>query len=86
MIQPGSKTLSEALSAAGEQHHEYQTHYLKGVNDDQWAGWYAAYLLGSLGHFTSPTQLVEWLAEVPVTEDWTKDAAAYIWKRVKEGG
>lgn len=39
--------LRDALSAAGGAHHDYETNFLRGTRDEQWAGWYAAYVLGA---------------------------------------
>ena len=54
---PDHASLVAALSAAGSAHHDYETRFLKGVRDDAWPGWYAAYVLGRLGDFASPTDL-----------------------------
>ena len=29
--------------------------------DERWAGWYAAYVLGRVGDFATPSDLAEWL-------------------------
>ena len=56
---PTKEVLEQALAAAGKAHHDYETNILGGVRDEQWPGWYAAYVLGRLGDFTSPSQLSE---------------------------
>jgi hypothetical protein len=43
-----------------------------------WAGWYAAYILGRMGDFMEPTELSELLKRVPVTNDWSGEAARLI--------
>jgi len=43
--------LIEAIQSAKQAHHEYETSLLIGKRDPDWAGWYAAYLLGRLGDF-----------------------------------
>jgi len=40
--------LENALSDAGDSHHDYELKKLNGVYDEQWAGWYSAYVLGRL--------------------------------------
>lgn len=75
---PTEQQLKDALSAAGRAHHEFESNFLRGVRDEQWAGWYAAYVLGRLGDFTTPTQLAKWLADAPLKGDWAKNAAAHV--------
>jgi hypothetical protein len=76
------EALVEALRAAGTAHHEYETRFLSGVRDEAWPGWYAAYLLGRLGDFTSPTDLSEWLRDAPYEGDWAEGAASWIVDRL----
>ena len=75
---PAAEQLREALAAAGGAHHEYESNYLGGVRDEQWIGWYAAYVLGRLGDFTTPTALTQWLEQVPAEGDWPTNAAAHV--------
>ena len=42
---PSDSAIAEALSAAGSAHHEYEQTALKGVRDELWAGFYAAFVL-----------------------------------------
>ena len=42
------EALSTVLKAAAIAHHDYEAHALQGTRDEQWACWYAAYLLGRL--------------------------------------
>ena len=70
--------LQAALSAAGSTHHEYEVNYLSGVRDEQWAGFYTAYVLGKLGGFAQPTELTRWLEEAPAGNSWAADAADYV--------
>jgi hypothetical protein len=79
---PTRKALQEALSAAGHAHHEYQVEVLAGVRDEQWAGWYAAYVLGRLGDFTTPIRLTEWLGAAPSADDWPGAAASYVMEQL----
>ncbi len=75
---PRTEDLRAALSAAGSAHHDYERNFLDGVRDEQWAGWYAAYVIGRLGDFISPTQLTKWLEEVPADGDWAQGAATFV--------
>lgn len=75
---PSLKQLTAALSDAGSAHHEYESNYLNGVRDEQWPGWYAAFVLGRLGEFTTPTQLTQWLETAPSDNNWAKDAAQFV--------
>ncbi len=82
---PSQLELERALRAASAAHHEYEQAYLHGVRDEQWAGWYAAYLLGRLGDFAPPSQLTGWLEQVQSDEKWTIRAAEEIAARLGEG-
>ena len=75
---PATADLESALRAAGEAHHDYESNYLKGERDEQWPGWYAAYVLGRVGDFATPTALSGWLAEVPSESDWASAAARHV--------
>jgi hypothetical protein len=75
---PSKQELITALSAAGHAHHDYESKFLGGSRDEQWAGWYAAYVLGRLGDFTTPTRLTGWLSEVAGGGDWAESAASYV--------
>jgi hypothetical protein len=79
---PTELQLHEALAAAGAAHHDYETNFLKGVRDEQWAGWYAAFVVGRLGSFTAPTLLAEWLSDVSGDGDWASHAAAYVLAKI----
>ena len=78
MKQPTHNELVQALRAAGTAHHDYETHLLQGMRDEQWPGWYAAYVLGRLGDFTTPTTLAIWLSDAPGSEDWAESTATYV--------
>ena len=75
---PTEQQLKETLSLAGRFHHDYESNFLGGVHDEQWAGWYSAYAIGRLGDFTTPTFLTQWLKEVSGEGDWSKNAAAHV--------
>lgn len=79
---PTTDQLKKALAAAGSAHHDYESNYLNGVRDEQWSGWYAAFVLGGLGDFTTPTKLARWLEEVSGKGDWSSNAAALIISRL----
>ena len=66
-----------ALKVAAKTHHEFQENTLNGVRHEQWAMWYAAFVLGRLGDFTTPTLLTQWLSEVD-DNDWFRKAAEYV--------
>ena len=78
MSKPSQDELSQALTEAGNSHHEYEQVALKGERDAQWSGFYAAYALGRLGDFVAPTKLSRWLEEAPPEDAWAPAAAAYI--------
>jgi uncharacterized protein len=61
---PLASAITETLSAAASAHHEYEQTALKGVRDDLWAGFYAAFVLGRLGDFTAASRLAALLEEV----------------------
>ena len=73
--------LSAALEAAAHAHHDYQENALGGERDEQWPGWYAAYVLGRLGDFTTPSELSRWLSEAN-GEDWTAAATSHVRKQL----
>jgi hypothetical protein len=74
---PSEDQLRLALKAAANAHHEFQENTLNGVRHDKWAMWYAAYVLGRLGDFTTATLLTQWLSEVN-NERWFNKAAEYV--------
>ena len=75
---PDVGELAEALKAAGAAHHEYEETVLKGVRHEEWAAFYAAYVLGRLGDFAQPSNMTKWLTEAPLTQNWAESAAAHI--------
>ncbi len=82
MGRPGEKELYDALQAAGAAHHEFEQNALAGVRDEQWPGWYAAYVLGRLGDFAAPSELARWLEEASLEGDWSANAAALVLSKV----
>ena len=75
---PSPNELATALTAAGSAHHEYETEFLGGVRDEQWAAFYAAFVLGRLGDFALPSALTRWFEEAPAGEDWSTSTAEYV--------
>ncbi len=70
--------LEKALNAAGAAHHEYEQVILGGKRDELWSGFYAAYVLGRLGDFVTPSTLSRWLEEAPNGNKWATSAASYV--------
>ena len=71
--------LAAALKAAGSAHHEYEQTALDGVFDEQWPMFYAAFVLGRIGDFATPSALMSWLEEVPSIDGvWTDIAARHV--------
>lgn len=66
--------LISALEAAAAAHHEYEEMALGGERDELWAGFYAAYVLGRLGDFMTPTALARVLEAVD-GDPWAGAAA-----------
>ena len=82
--QPQSSELAAALKAAGSAHHEYEQTVLKGGFDEQWPMFYAAFVLGRIGEFTTPSALTRWLEEVPTGGVWADEAARHVIDRLLE--
>ena len=70
--------MKDALSAAAKAHHDFESNFLRGVRDEEWARWYEAYVLGRLGNFTTPTQLTKSLEDAPLKGDWAENAAVHV--------
>jgi hypothetical protein len=75
---PSGSAIAEALSGAGSAQHEYEQTALKGVRDEQWAGFYAAFVLGRLGDFTAASTLAALLEEVDAPSNWSQAAAQHV--------
>ena len=75
---PSLDQLRQALSAAGTAHHDYEQGVLNGQRDELWSGFYAAYVLGKLGNFTTASKLSQWLEAAPSGDDWAAQAATYV--------
>lgn len=77
-------SLRQALEAAAAAHHDYETVALGGRRDDSWPAFYAAFLLGRLGEFTTASALTSLLERVE-GEDWWEAATAAVLAAVWEG-
>ncbi len=75
---PSKSALAQALSAAASAHHEYERTALKGVRDDLWAGFYAAFVLGRLGDVAPASLLAALLEEVAAPSKWSETAAEHV--------
>ena len=83
-MKPTRESLVEALGSAGKAHHDFETNALNGGPDEQWPGWYAAYVLGRLGDFATPTMLAGWLSAAPASDDWPASAADHIVEQLQK--
>ena len=70
--------LARALAAAAESHHDYEQVTLRGARDEQWSGFYAAYVLGRFGDFAVPSALSAWLEAAPGGDHWPTSAAVHV--------
>jgi hypothetical protein len=75
--------LEAALILASDAHDDYERAVLKGVVDERWAGFYAAYVLGRVGDFTGPGRLAVLLEEVEPAEDWPTMAADHVLMKLR---
>jgi len=81
---PEISEIEKALSEAGSAHHEYEQIVLKGVRDELWPGFYAAYVLGKLGSFTTPSILSRLLETAPASDNWAKSAGEFLISKLSE--
>lgn len=78
MTNPPQDELEKALRAAGSAHHDYEQVALNGVYDELWPGFYAAFVLGRLGDFTTASTLSQWLEDAPSGDAWAATAAQHV--------
>ena len=78
MTHPSRESLQQALADAGAAHHDFEQVALGGERDEQWPGFYAAYVLGRVGDFAPPSALSQWLEKAPASEDWAESATIYV--------
>ena len=75
---PTTAKLEATLNDAESSHHQFQTVHLKGVRDENWPSYYAAFVLGRLPDLDiTPSAMTELLAGV-TDHDWTAGAAKAI--------
>jgi rubrerythrin len=82
MKRPSESDIAAALERAAGLHHEYERKYLKGKRDDLWSGFYAAFVLGRCGEFTTAEELVGQLESISVSDNWNAEAAARVFDRL----
>jgi hypothetical protein len=82
MSRPTQDELEKALKDAEAAHYDYELVRLMGIRDETWSGFYAAYVLGRFGGFTSASTLSQWLEEAPAGEKWGVTAASYVLSRL----
>jgi hypothetical protein len=82
MAHPSKEDLAKALGDAGSAHHEYEQVTLGGKRDEQWSAFYAAYTLGRIGDFATPSALSQLLEEAPAGKNWAVSAANYVLSRL----
>jgi len=80
---PSRELLEATLALAGDAHDDYERAMLKGVVDERWAGFYAAYVLGRVGDFTAAGRLAALLAEVDAASDWPAVAAGHVLMKLR---
>ena len=80
---PSRADLEAVLAAAEVAHGEYERVVLKGVADNQWSGFFAAYVLGRLGEFTPASRLALLIDEVETESDWATAAAEHVLKKLR---
>ncbi len=83
MKYPTKTQLIAALDMAGVLHHSYEEAHLGGKRDQHWAGFYAAYVLGRYGEFQKVAELATQLEKVPVSSNWSQDAAETVHARME---
>ncbi len=80
---PSRDALADAFAAADVAHDEYERVVLKGVADNQWPGFFAAYVLGRLGEFASASRLATLIEEVDGASDWPAVAAEHVLMKLR---
>ncbi|MFB6246258.1 MAG: hypothetical protein ABEI74_01545, partial [Candidatus Pacearchaeota archaeon] len=73
---------------ASEKHHEYEQNFLNDEVDQNWAAWYAAYILGKskeLKNKINPSKLTAYLEEVASRfkgENWAERYADFVFEKI----
>ena len=83
---PSRDEIKAALEAAGESHHEFEVTYLKGVRDELWSGYYAAFALGRLPDLDITPSRLATLLEQADGEDWNVAAADLVASHIHQQG
>lgn len=84
MPPPSRQELNHALAAAQAAHGEFRENFLAGKFDDGRAGWIAAFVIGRIGTFATPTQLTKWLQATPNSVDsWVDSATDHVLAQFK---
>lgn len=80
---PDRDTLTEALLSADAVHEEYERSALKGMGDDKWPGFVAAFVIGRLGEFVPASRLALLIEEVEDGDDWPRATADYVLMKLR---
>ncbi|HVY21582.1 MAG TPA: hypothetical protein VHA70_16085 [Bauldia sp.] len=80
---PDRKTLAAALAQADVVHEEYERTALKGMGDDKWPGFVAAFVIGKLGEFVPASRLALLVEEVAEGDDWANAAADHVLMKLR---
>jgi hypothetical protein len=80
---PDRKTLVATFASADTAHEEYERTVLRGVADDAWAGFIAAFVIGRLGEFVSAGRLTLLISEVDESEGWPEAAADHVLMKLR---
>ena len=80
---PSHEQLEAALAAADTAHREYERSALRGVADEGWPGFLAAYVLGRLGDFAPASRLAGLLEEVEMGANWPAAAADHVLTKLR---
>jgi hypothetical protein len=80
---PDRSTLAAALAHADAAHEEYERAALKGMGDDKWPGFIAAFVIGRLGEFAPASRLALLLEEVAEADDWPGAAADHVLTKLR---
>jgi hypothetical protein len=80
---PDRKTLSATLASADTAHAEYERTVLRGVTDEAWAGFIAAFVVGRLGEFVPAGRLALLISDVEDSETWADEAAEHVLMKLR---
>jgi hypothetical protein len=80
---PDRKTLAATFASADVAHEDYERTVLKGVTDEAWAGFIAAFVVGRLGEFVPVGRLALLISDVAESEHWPEDAADHVLMKLR---